>query len=156
MNPIEASNKADSHLHSTFSVTLCNTTSQRLNSDYSPFPQTFLKKDSFTRKRNNDPSHKKRKQKIEFSCLRWVHTFACAFLFGWDSLFSFIFINCMCFSGLLWLQCSEIYFWFCSNRLLSRKHFGIPIHHHMKISSLIPVLQSFPSCLHILLSCVTP
>lgn len=44
MNSIEASNKADSHLHSTFSVTLCNTTSQRLNSDYSPFPQTLKKK----------------------------------------------------------------------------------------------------------------
>lgn len=44
MNSIEASNKADSDLHSTFSVTLCNTTSQRLNSDYSPFPQTFKKK----------------------------------------------------------------------------------------------------------------
>lgn len=87
MDAIEASNKADSHLHSTFSVTLCNTTSQRPNSDYSPFPQTFLKKDSFTRKRNNDPSHNRTKQKIGFSCLWWVHTFVCVFLFGWAFFF---------------------------------------------------------------------
>lgn len=62
----------------------------------------------------------------------------------------------MCFSSLLWLESSEVYFWFCSNRLLSKKHFEIPIHHHRKISSLIAVLQSFSSCRQIPLSCVTP
>lgn len=45
-------------------------------------------------------------------------------------------------SSLLWIESSEIPFWFCSNRLPSRKHFEIST--HQTISSLIPALQSSP------------
>lgn len=143
MNAIEATNKADSHLHSTFSVTLCNTASQRLNSDYSPFPQTSKKggkKGFFSRKSNNDPSHNRRKHKMGFSCLWWVHTAVSVFLFGCVG-FSHLFKN-VGSSSLLWIESSEIPFWFCSNRLPSRKHFVISS--HQTISSSIPALQSFP------------
>lgn len=38
------------------------------------------KKGFFTRKSNNDPSHNRRKHKMGFSCLWWVHTAVCIFI----------------------------------------------------------------------------
>lgn len=58
MVPIEALIRAHSHLHRTFSVTLCNTTPQRLNWDTRlPFPYLKKKKGKRKRKREKKKNH---------------------------------------------------------------------------------------------------
>lgn len=56
MVPIEALIRAHSHLHRTFSVTLCNTTPQRLNWDTRlPFPYLKKKRKKKEKKRKEKP-----------------------------------------------------------------------------------------------------
>lgn len=108
MNSIEASNKADSHLHSTFSVTLCNTASQRLNSDYSPFPQTSKKK------KDSLPEKVTMTLPIIGESTRWGFpaydgcTLLSVFLFGCVGFFH-LYKNIHS-SSLLWIESSEIPF----------------------------------------------
>lgn len=79
----------------------------------------------------------------------------CVCIFIWLGFFFFFPLNSLCISSPLWIECSEVYFWFCSIWLLSRKHSGIPTHQHRQISTLIPVPQSFPLSLHVFVSYMT-
>lgn len=71
MVPIEALIRAHSHLHRTFSVTLCNTTPQRLNWDTRlPFP--YLKK----REEEREKEKRKKTHNFLYRSAQMVHTLA--------------------------------------------------------------------------------
>lgn len=50
----------------------------------------FKKRILLLEKETMTPPRNRRKQKIGFSCLWWVHTFVCVFLFGWAFFFFFL------------------------------------------------------------------